>query len=444
MTAVAALERALARIDESNPDIHAFVTLDRAGAERSAAEADAARRAGISRGLLHGMLIGVKDNIDTAGIRTASGSALFADRVPNADAPVVERLRAAGAIVVGKTALMELCFGIRSTDMIAGQVRNPWNRAHVPGGSSGGSAAAVALDLCEGALGTDTGGSVRVPAAFCGISGLRPTCGRVPNRGALPVSASLDTIGPMARSVDDVARIFVALAGFDPADPTSVDAPLDARVLAGDADVTNLRIGVPRNFYFEDMDPDIAAAVRGVAVALGKAGATVVEVELPDADVAHRFATTIILADACALHADALDHRRDAISQQVFERMNKGRSLSAVDYARAERFREEWRRMLRGQFASVDILLFPATPYAAPLIEDGAHLADTTRHATRFTYGGALAGLPGLSLPCGLTRAGLPIGVLLEAAWFNEAALLRAGRAWQRMTDWHLRRPAHA
>ncbi len=444
MTAAAALERALDRIAASNEQFHAFATLDREGAAAAAAAADAARRDGRWLGLLHGMLIGVKDNIDTAGVRTACGSALFADRVPNADAPVVERLRQAGAIIVGKTALMELCFGVRSTDMVAGQVRNPWNPRHVPGGSSGGSAASVALDLCEGTLGSDTGGSARVPAAFCGVTGLRPTHGRVPNRGALPVSAALDTIGPLARSVDDVARIFAAIAGFDPADPTSVAAPVALDVLTGSADVSGLRIGVPRNFYFEDVDPEIAAAVQEAARRLAKAGAVVREVTVPGAEQAHRFATTIILADACAVHADALDNRRDAISPQVYQRMIKGRALSAVDYARAQRFREEWRRTLGRLFTEIDVLLFPTTPYPAPPIEDGAHLEDSTRHATRFSYGGALAGLPGLSLPCGLTGGGLPIGVVLEAAWCNEATLFRAGRAWQRATDWHLRRPIPA
>jgi len=441
MTATAALQATLDRIDALNEDYRAYATLDRHGAERAAAAVDAARREGRWLGLLHGMLVAVKDNIDTAGVRTACGSALFADRVPAADAPVVERLRRAGAIVVGKAALMELCFGVRSTDMIAGQVRNPWNRLHVPGGSSGGSAAAIALDLCQGALGTDTGGSVRVPAAFCGITGLRPTHGRVPNRGALAVSASFDTIGPMARGVDDVARIFAAIAGFDAEDPTSVDQPLDTAILTDAGDVTGLRIGLPTNFYFDDVGPEIAAAVRHVAESLGKAGARIIDVTVPNAEHAHRHATTIVLADACEVHAEALATRRDAFSTQVHERMSRGRGFSGIDYAQAERFRAGWRRDLRKLFTQVDVLLFPTTPFTAPLIEDGAHLTDATRHATRFVYGGGLAGVPGLSLPCGITTAGLPIGVLLEGAWFNEAALLRAGRAWQRLSDWHQRRP---
>ncbi len=197
---------------------------------------------------------------------------------------------------------------------------------------------------------------------------------------------------------------------------------------------------MPRHFFFEDVDREVAAAVRGVADALAREGARVVEVSVPQAEAAHRFATTIILADACALHEDALDRRRADFSPQVYERMIKGRAVSGVEYAKAMRFREEWRRMMRGLFDEIDILLFPTSPAPAPPIEDGAHLEASTRSATRFTYGGALAGIPGLSVPCGFTAAGLPIGALMEAAWWNEAALFRAGRAWQRLTDWHLRR----
>lgn len=444
MTAVRALQATYDRIAAVNDTYRAYVTLDPEGAMRSAEAADRARKDGQWLGLLHGMLIAVKDSIDTAGIRTACGSRLFADRVPNEDAPVVQRLRNAGAIIVGKASLMELCFGVRSTDMIGGQVRNPWNPAHVPGGSSGGSAVAVALGLCEGALGTDTGGSVRMPATFCGITGLRPTHGRVSNRGALPVSASFDTIGPMARSVDDVARMLVTMAGHDPLDPTSADMPLAADILSLSASVGGLRIGVPRHFYFDDIDPEIAQAVRNLAQTLGEAGAKIVAVDLLGAEVAHRYATTIILPDACEVHARALDERADDFSVQVRQRMIKGRDRSGVDYAAAERFRAEWRRTLRALFGEIDILLYPGSPFAAPPIEDGAHLEDSTRHATRFTYGGALAGLPGLSVPCGFTSTGLPIGALMEAAWGNESVLLRAGRAWQRATDWHLRRPAAA
>jgi aspartyl-tRNA(Asn)/glutamyl-tRNA(Gln) amidotransferase subunit A len=435
------LEEQLDRIESLNPWFRALVTLDAAGARVWAGATDAAASQGRWLGLLHGMTLAVKDNIDTAGIRTACGSLLFADHIPNADAPVVERLRRAGAFVVGKAAMMELAFGVRSLDAVGGQCRNPWNPDHVPGGSSGGSAAAVALDFCDAALGTDTGGSIRMPAAFCGVAGLRPTHGLVSNRGVLPVSVSFDTVGPMARRVEDLARLLCVMAAYDRDDPSSVRQPVASDILDVDDDVAGLRIAVPRNFYFADVDPEVEAAVYGLADALARAGATIVEVTIDGAEEAHRHATTIILADACALHADALDHKSELISAQVRERMIKGRDRSGVDYALAMRFRETWRKLLRDLFAAADILLIPSAPYAAPLVDDGVHLADATRHATRFTYGGGLAGNPGLSLPCGRTRNGLPIGALLEAAWWNEAALIRAGRAWQRLSDWHLQRP---
>jgi aspartyl-tRNA(Asn)/glutamyl-tRNA(Gln) amidotransferase subunit A len=438
------VEARLSRIEALNPTFRAYTTVDAPGARARAKEVDAAHRDGRWLGVLDGMTVAVKDNIDTAGIRTASGSLLFADRVPNADAPVVERLRRAGGIILGKASMMELAFGVRGLDQVGGQCRNPWDPAHVPGGSSAGSAAAVALDLCAGALGTDTGGSVRIPAGFCGVTGLRPTHGRVPNRGVFPVSASFDTVGPMARRVEDVARLLWATAGYDPDDPTSVDRPLDPAILDTDADVSDVRIAIPRNFYFTDIDPDVEAAVRGFADTLADAGARLVEVDVDGAEEAHRHATTMILSDTCALHADALDGKREVMSAQVRERMIKGRDRTGVDYARAIRFRKAWRKTLRDLFAEADILLMPTSPYPAPLIDGPVHLEDLTRHATRFTYGGGLAGTPGLSLPCGMAGSGLPIGVLLEAAWWNEAVLIRAGKAWQSRTDWHLRRPPAA
>ncbi|MBV8612805.1 MAG: amidase [Acetobacteraceae bacterium] len=442
--AAAKVDAGLARVAALNPRFRAFATVDAEGARSRAAEIDAASREGRWLGLLHGMTVAVKDNIDAAGLPAASGSRLFAGRVAPSDAPVVARLREAGAILVGKAAMMELAFGVRSLDAVAGQCRNPWDPTRVPGGSSGGSAVAVALDLVDAALGTDTGGSVRVPAGFCGVAGLRPTVGLVSNRGVLPVSASLDTVGPMARRVEDIARVLLALSRHDPDDPFSVDRPPDASLSRVSAEVSGLRVGVPRTFYFDDVDPEVAAAVRVVADTLAKAGARPVEIELDGAAEAHAHATTIIYCDACALHAEALDARRESISGPVFERMIKGRDRTGVDYAAALRFREAWTMRLREVFRRVDVLLYPTSPHPAPPIEGDAHLEEVTRHATRFTYGGALAGLPGLSLPCGLTRSGLPIGALLEGPWWREADLLRLGRAWQARTDWHLRRPPEA
>ncbi|WP_431300203.1 amidase [Tabrizicola sp. BL-A-41-H6] len=429
IAASALVEADLDRIARLNLRFRAMVTPDPEGARRMAAVA--------ADGPLAGMTLTVKDNIDTAGLRTACGSRLFADHVPTEDATVVGRLRRAGAILLGKASMMELAFGLRTTDAIGGQCRNPWNPDHVPGGSSGGSAASVALDFGTASLGTDTGGSVRMPSAFCGVTGLRPTHGRVSNKGVLPVSETFDTVGPIARRVQDVAAVYQVIAGHDPADPHSVDRPVEA--WDGSNDVAGLRVGVPETFYFDAIDTEVAAALARVVAALRKSGAAIVPVALPGAETAHAHATRIILSDACALHERALDQRRGDISDQVYERMIKGRDVTGVNYAQSLRFRERWRQMLAGLFTRVDVLLMPTTPGPAARIEDGAHLEDATRHATRFTYGGGLAGTPGLSLPCGFTASGLPIGALFEAPWWQETRLFRIGAWWQAQTDWHLR-----
>lgn len=429
VTPQARVEADLDRITRLNGTYRAMVTPDPSGARAMAA----AHR----DGPLAGLTVTIKDNIDTAGLRTACGSRLFADRVPEADATVVRRLRQAGAIVLGKASMMELAFGLRTTDAIGGQCRNPWNPDHVPGGSSGGSAAAVALDFGMASLGTDTGGSVRMPSAFCGVTGLRPTHGRVSNTGVLPVSETFDTVGPIARRVQHVAALYQVIAGYDATDPHSIRQPVEA--WDGGADVAGLRIGIPEPFYFDQIDPEVGAALRRMMDALQQAGATLVTLALPGADIAHAHATRIILSDACALHEQALDQRRADISDQVYERMIKGRAVTGVHYAQSLRFREGWRQMLADTFGRVDVLLMPTTPGPAAPIEDGAHLEAATRNATRFTYGGGLAGTPGLSLPCGLTTSGLPIGALFEAPWWQETRLFRIGAWWQAQTDWHLR-----
>ena len=235
--------------------------------------------------------------------------------------------------------------------------------------------------------------------------------------------------------------MLVAIAGHDRDDPLSVDHPISADLLKIEGDPKGLRIGLPRKFYFDDIDQETRSAVLGVADMLAKAGATIVEIDVTGAEDAHRHATTVIYCDICAVHVEDIDRRRDLISKPVFERMIKGRDRTGVDYAKALRFRETWRMTLRDVFAKVDVALFPTSPYPAPPIVEGAHLEVATAHATRFTFGGGLAGNPGMSLPCGFTSSGLPIGALFEAAWWNEAALVRVGKAWQSMTDWHLKRP---
>ena len=435
-----ALERCLARIERLDPALNAMVT---ATAETAREQADACDRAaaeGRWLGLLHGMPVALKDNIETAGVRTTSGAAYLADHIPNRDAPVVGRLKAQGAVLVGKANMQELAWGVVSTNPVTGQCRNPWNPDHIPGGSSGGSGAAVAAGMAHASLGTDTGGSVRIPAAMTGIAGLRPTHGRISIRGITPVSVAHDTVGPMARSVADVARLFAALAAYDPLDHVSRALPLDNFLPRLGDGIEGVRIGLARNFFFDGLDGAVEAAVRAGAGTLESLGARLVDVSLPGAETAQRWTTIMAYADACAYHRERLDAGPGALSAAVYERMIMGRDFSAVDYAQAMRGREAWRRALAEMFETVDLLLAPTTPRPAPPIADDRSLHRATQDATRFTYGGALASIPGLSVPCGFSTGGLPIGMMLEGAWGAEPLLLRVGHAYQQATDWHLRR----
>lgn len=446
MTAAARdrLEACLDRIDRLNDAQTTFITVTADAARREADAADAAAGDGRWLGLLHGMPIAIKDNIDTAGVRTTSGAKFWADRTPNADAPVVSRLRAAGACLVGKATLGELVFDIRSHNPVVGHARNPWNLERSPGGSSGGSAAALAADMCQGALGSDTGGSVRVPAAFTGVAGLRPTHGAVSNSGATPVSAGNDTIGPMARRVADVARLFAVMAAYDPDDPTSVDHDFGNFLPRLGDGAAGLRIGVPRNFFFDDVDPDIEAAVRAGAAQFERLGATLVDIDLPGADETFEQTAVQIYCDAANFHRQRLEEEPDAFSRPIYERMSRGLKLTGVDYAASLRFKEAWKRTLARAFEDVDLILSPTSPVAPLPLEDSPDLHRLTARAASLTYAGSLGSIPGLSLPCGFTADGLPVGLMLQAAWWNDPLLLQAGAAYQAATDWHERRPGEA
>ncbi len=435
------LEAALDAIERYEPAINGMITVTAEQAREAADAADRAAADGRWLGLLHGMTFAIKDNIQTAGVRTTSGSLHFKDVVPNQDAFVVQRLKAAGAVIVGKATMQELAFGIRSDNPVSGQCRNPWDQTRVPGGSSGGSGAVVAAGMAQGALGTDTGGSVRLPAAMNGVAGLRPTHGRVPNHGSTPVSVAYDTIGPMARRVDDVARILAVTAREEPGSaPTS--APDLGNFLPRLNDgVTGLRLGIPRNHYFLDCDDDIAGAVMTAIRAMESQGAKIVEVDVEGAENSHQWATIQIYSDACAYHADRLDKHPELFSPSVLERMLVGRSFTSVDYANACRAREAWQRTLAALYQDIDILISPTTPAPPPPIEEDKSLLEATRDASRNTYAGGFGANPGLSLPCGFTGDHMPIGMQMEAAWWREPLLLRAGVAYQSVTDWHLAKP---
>ena len=439
--AIRELEAGLAKIEAQNETLTTFITVIEAQARADAEAADAAAAEGRWLGLLHGMPMAVKDNIDTAGVRTTSGAKFWSERVPNDDAPVIKRLKAAGAVIVGKATLGELVFDIRSHNPVVGHAKNPWDLSRSPGGSSGGSAAALAADMCVGALGSDTGGSVRIPASFCGVSGLRPTHGAVPNTGATQVSVANDTIGPMARRVEDVARIFAVTVGYEPSDPHSIDHDFGNFLPRLHDGIEGFRIGIPRNFFFDNIDPDIETAVRNAADVFEGLGAELVEIDLPGAEQAFPQVCLQIYCDAANFHRRRLTEEPNAFSAPIYERMKRGLEIPGVDYAASMRFKETWMRTVGEAFEGVDVILSPTTPVPALPLEDTPDLHELTGRAASLTYAGSLASIPGLSLPCGFTTDGLPAGVMLQAAWWNDPLLLQAGCAYQSVTDWHDKRP---
>ena len=363
--AIRELEAGLAKIEAQNETLTTFITVTESQARADAEAADAAAAEGRWLGLLHGMPMAVKDNIDTAGVRTTSGAKFWSERVPNDDAPVIKRLKAAGAVIVGKATLGELVFDIRSHNPVVGHAKNPWDLSRSPGGSSGGSAAALAADMCVGALGSDTGGSVRIPASFCGVSGLRPTHGAVPNTGATQVSVANDTIGPMARRVEDVARIFAVTVGYEPSDPHSIDHDFGNFLPRLHDGIEGLRIGIPRNFFFDNIDPDIEVAVRNAADVFESLGAELVEIDLPGAEQAFPKVCVQIYCDAANFHRQRLTEEPNAFSAPIYERMKRGLEIPGVDYAASMRFKETWMRTVGEAFEGVDVILSPTTPVPA-------------------------------------------------------------------------------
>jgi aspartyl-tRNA(Asn)/glutamyl-tRNA(Gln) amidotransferase subunit A len=438
-SAVARIEANLAAEKAWNPHVNCVIT-SIPSARASAEAADKATADGRWLGLLHGTTIAIKDNIDTAGTKTTMASPFFKDNVPNADAPVVARIAKAGAILTHKVTLHEFAFGVRSMSALIGQCKNPWDTTRIPGGSSGGSGVAVATGMCDMALGTDTGGSVRIPAAINGITGLRPTSGRVPNAGCFPVSAAHDTIGPMARSALDCARLFAVIAGYEADDPTSRDEPLENFLPSLGYGIAGVRIGIPRDYYFDNLEASRGAAVEAAIRTLEKLGAQVSDIVLPGAERMQDACAVMIYCDACDVHRDRLkDPSRWA--PQTIERLKLGLYWTGVDYAASMRSKEAWMRTLAKEFEKVDVLLTPTVPVDPPAHAEDRSLWAATKSVAQNTYNGAFGHIPGLAVPCGFSRAGFPVSMQLEAKWWKEPLLLRVAHAYQQVTDWHLRRP---
>lgn len=430
----------LAQIEELNPTLNAFITVtaELALTQAHAAEAEILR--GRWRGPLHGIPLAVKDLIDTAGIRTTAASAVFKDRVPAEDADVVRRLKNAGAVLLGKQNLHECAYGGSSMISYYGEVHNPWDPARIAGGSSGGSAASVAAGLGYGAIGTDTAGSVREPAALCGIVGLKPTYGRVSVRGVIPLSLSLDHMGPIARTVADAAATLQAIAGYDARDGNSVDMPVPDYLASLRQPWRSPRIGVPRKLFFEDLDPAVASAVEEALGVLSALGGNLSEIE-----IGVPTDRTLQAAESYANHAEFVARSPELYQPETLRRIRTGEDISAGEVEQRRRELKQIRSEVHKVFEGVDVLVTPTTPVPAAAIDELKQDPDLLRPhellLLRNTRPVNVWGLPAISIPCGFTTAGLPIGLQIIGPHWKEEGVLRLAYAYERATNWHKRTP---
>ncbi|WP_411339334.1 amidase [Sphingopyxis sp. J-6] len=453
LTASDLTKACLGRIDARNPRINAIITPMREQALAQAAALDAEARAGKFRSGLHGVPIALKDNIDTADAPTTNASALLKDHVPAQDAHVVRRLREAGAIIVAKANLAEFAVSPTNATSHYGPVRNPWHEEHVSGGSSGGSGAAVAAGMCFGALGTDSGGSVRIPSAWCGVVGLKPTAGLVSNGGAGPGIAILDTIGPIARTVEDVALLLGAMTGYDPFDPASVERPREDYAAVPGRPVSALRIGVPRRPFFDGLDPEVAGAVDTALKTLATIAGSVRDVDFRWGDLPEGAFTA---PDLLSYHSRPFAERPGAyqtrtrnIMQMLTEMLDdpKGGSPSRKlgEHVAMIRSIAQRQRTIDAAFDGFDVLVLPTTKTLPPTVKaavaseygPGVEPLFSIENTMIFN----LVGLPALSVPCGLSKDGLPIGLTIAGPRFSEAKLLALGAAYERRAGWRGRRP---
>jgi aspartyl-tRNA(Asn)/glutamyl-tRNA(Gln) amidotransferase subunit A len=436
-------ESVLARIDAVEPHITAFAMVTEEVARKAAAQAETEIAAGAYRGPLHGIPVGIKDLYETAGIATTSSSAVRADYVPKTDSAVVERLTAAGMVMVGKTHTHEFAYGA-----VTPTTRNPWDVTRIPGGSSGGSAAAVAAGECMVGMGSDTGGSIRIPASVCGTVGLKPTYGRVSRRGVASLSWSLDHVGPLTRTVRDAGLVMNAIAGYDRDDPATVDVPVPDFVSGADDGVAGLTIGVPVNYFTERVDPEVAASVGSALEVLAGQGARLYEVSLPLAEYIPAVEFGLLMPEASAYHHDMLRNKADLYGSDVRRYLEMGEFVLATDYIKALRARTLVQRGWRDMFETIDVLIAPtlctsALPAEDPTVRwpDGS-VESATDAYLRFSAPANVTGLPSLSVPCGFTEGGLPIGMQIMGKPFGEPTLITVGQAYESATDWTRRRPA--
>jgi len=420
------------QIERLNPTLNAFITVIPPEPMLPPDETESM--------LLYGLPLAVKDLYDTKGIRTTAGSRFFTDNIPQEDAYAVQKLKKAGAWVIGKTNTHEIALGVTNNNPHFGACKNPWDITRTPGGSSGGSAVAVATGMAMVALGTDTGGSIRIPAALCGVVGMKPTYGRVSLRGILPLSWNLDHAGPITRTTEDAALLLQIMGGYDELDPASM------RTLPGDYSshmkdsISGRKVALAIGSFIEEADTEILEAVRTAARILAEQGAIITEVNvdfLKEATVANAIMTQ---ADGAAFHRERLQEHPEWFGADVRQRLETGRAFTSSEYIMARRTQAEVKRKCELLFDGYDVLILPTTPIAAPVLE-GENAVERARQLTRFTAPFNLTGLPALTVPCGFTKDGLPIGLQIISRAWNEAGVLRAGYTFQQVTDWHLQQP---
>jgi aspartyl-tRNA(Asn)/glutamyl-tRNA(Gln) amidotransferase subunit A len=428
----------LGRIERLDPALNAFITVMAESALAEARRAEAEILRGEWRGPLHGVPVALKDLIDTAGVRTTAASALYKDRVPDRDAEVVRRLRQAGAVILGKNNLHEFAYGGSSLVSYFGDVHNPWDLGRIAGGSSGGSAAAAVAGLAYAAIGTDTAGSIREPAALCGCVGLKPSYGRVSSRGVILLSPSLDHIGPLAATVEDAAIVFQAIAGYGAADITTTDVPVADYVAALREEAKSLRVGVPRVYFFDDLDPEVASAMEHALRGISNLVAEVKEVRL-DVPTDRRLQA----AESYAYHAENVAKTPELYQPETLRRIRSGEKISAAEYIQRRRELDEARRSIGQVFADVDVVVTPTMPMPAPAIAELKSDPDALRPAElkllRNTRPFNVWGLPAISVPCGFTQSGLPIGLQIAGPHWREDMVLQLAHAYEQATAWHKR-----
>jgi aspartyl-tRNA(Asn)/glutamyl-tRNA(Gln) amidotransferase subunit A len=439
----------LRRIERINPKLNAFIIITGESAVGEARQAEAEIQQGQWKGPLHGMPIALKDLIDTAGVRTTAASAVFKDRIPTKDAEIVRRLKAAGAVFLGKLNLHECAYGGSSAISYFGPVRNPWNVDYSPGGSSGGSAAAVAAQLCYGAIGSDTGGSIRQPAAYCGVVGLKPTYGRVSISGVIPLSWSLDHLGPITRTVTDAALMLQVIAGYDPLDTGSIDLPVPPYASKIAVSTSSLRLGIPRAYFYDELHPDIQASTAAALSVLKRITASQQEIPPLATDATYSSwmypYAAIITAEAYAYHKEYIATSPELYQESTLRRLRAGADVATTTYIQSRRGLEHLRRSIGSIFKRVDLLITPTVrvpPFTIAELQGDPNAVRAKElamlHNTRPLN---FPGLPTISVPSGFTSTGLPIGIQITGPFGGEATVLRLAYAYEQATEWHRRRP---